>query len=144
VGGVSETFVSLEIEVPSQTRYLRLVGTIVEQIAREAIASNGDRGTLACHLNLVLTEAVANAIQHGVPSDSKNTIRIYLSLEDKDLCLRVYDGGQGFDLSAVPTPDFAELTERGRGIFFIRSFMDSVEYRKAERGNVLEMHKRLA
>jgi serine/threonine-protein kinase RsbW len=144
MGGVSETFVSLDIEVPSQTRYLRLVGNIAEQVAREVNASNGDRETLAYHLNLVLTEAVANAIQYGAPSDSKNTVRICLSIEDKDLCVRVYDHGQGFDLSTVPTPDFAELSERGRGIFFIRSLMDSVEYRKAECGNVLEMRKRLA
>jgi serine/threonine-protein kinase RsbW len=144
MGGVSETFVNLDIEVPSQTRYLRLVGNIAEQVAREVNASNGDRETLAYHLNLVLTEAVTNAIQYGARSDSKNTVRICLSIEDKDLCVRVYDHGQGFDLSTVPTPDFAELSERGRGIFFIRSLMDSVEYRKAECGNVLEMRKRLA
>jgi serine/threonine-protein kinase RsbW len=144
MGGVSETFFNLDIEVPSQTRYLRLVGNIAEQVAREVNASNGDRETLAYHLNLVLTEAVTNAIQYGARSDSKNTVRICLSIEDKDLCVRVYDHGQGFDLSTVPTPDFAELSERGRGIFFIRSLMDSVEYRKAECGNVLEMRKRLA
>jgi serine/threonine-protein kinase RsbW len=136
------------MEVPNQTRYLRLIGAIAEQIAKEVEASNGDRETLAYHLNLALTEAVTNAIQYGVPSNEKdamkNTVRICLSIEDKDLFARVYDHGQGFDLAAVPTPDFGELTERGRGIFFIRSLMDSVEYRKTECGNVLEMRKHLA
>ena len=53
----------------------------------------------------------------------------------------MYDYGQGFDFEAVPIPDIDELSERGRGIFFIRSLMDHVEYRKTESGNVLEMKK---
>ena len=144
MGGASETILSLDIEVPNQTRYLRLIGNMAEQIGKELDAADGDRDTLAYHLNLVLTEAVANAIQHGSPSDPKNTVRICISIEDKNLCVRVHDHGQGFNLEAVPTPDFADLEEHGRGIFFIRSLMDSVEYRKTESGNVLEMRKRLA
>ncbi|MBM3624691.1 MAG: ATP-binding protein, partial [Alphaproteobacteria bacterium] len=58
--------------------------------------------------------------------------------------VRVFDHGGGFDLAAVPTPDLDELRERGRGIFFIRSVMDSVQYRKTESGNVLEMRKKIA
>jgi serine/threonine-protein kinase RsbW len=141
--GKSETILNFEIEVPNQTRYLRLVGNIAEQIAKELGGANGDRDTLAYHLNLVLTEAMANAIQYGSPSDPKQTVRICLSIENKDLCVRVYDHGQGFDLAAVSTPDFTELSEHGRGIFFIRSLMDSVDYRKTECGNVLEMRKKL-
>jgi serine/threonine-protein kinase RsbW len=144
MGGASETILSLDIEVPNQTRYLRLIGNMAEQIGKELDAADGDRDTLAYHLNLVLTEAVANAIQYGSPSDSKNTVRISISIEDKNLCVRVRDHGPGFNLEAVPTPDFADLEERGRGVFFIRSLMDSVEYRKTESGNVLEMRKRLA
>jgi hypothetical protein len=37
-----------------------------------------------------------------------------------------------------------ELRERGRGIFFIRSVMDSVQYHKTDSGNVLEMRKKIA
>jgi serine/threonine-protein kinase RsbW len=143
MGGASETILSLEIEVPNQTRYLRLIGNIAEQIAKDLDLANGDRDTLAYHLNLVLTEAVANAIQYGSPGDPKNTVRICICIEDKNLCVRVYDHGQGFNLGALPTPDFADLEEHGRGIFFIRSLMDSVEYRKTENGNVLEMRKKL-
>lgn len=142
--GGSETILNLDIVVPNQTRYLRLIGNIAEQIAKELDAANGDSNTLGYHLNLVLTEAVANAIQYGSPTDQKNTVRICISIDGKTLCVRVYDHGQGFDLEALPTPDSADLTEHGRGIFFIRSLMDSVEYRKTESGNVLEMRKKLA
>ncbi len=138
-----EPIVTLDLVVPNQTRYLGLVGGIAEQIARELAASNGNRENFAYHLNLVLTEAMANAIQYGCKKNEKDTVRICLSLEDKDLCVRVYDHGQGFDLSAVPSPDLDALSERGRGIFFIRTLMDTVEYRKTDSGNVLEMRKRL-
>ena len=139
-----ESILSLDIVVPNQTRYLRLVGNMAELVAKELDDAKGDRDTLAYHLNLVLTEAMTNAIQYNLSSGPNETVRICLSIEDKDLSVRVYDHGQGFDLGAVPTPDFTELNERGRGIFFIRSLMDSVEYRKLECGNVLEMKKKFA
>ena len=139
----SETIFNLDIMVPSQTRYLRLIGNIAEQVARDFNGEKSDREALAYHLNLVVTEAVTNAIQYGCANDRKDKIRIFLSIENGDLCVRVYDYGQGFDFEAVPAPDVDELSERGRGIFFIRSLMDHVEYRKTESGNVLEMKKRI-
>ncbi|MGD9543795.1 MAG: ATP-binding protein [Methylocystis sp.] len=139
-----ETIVNLDIVVPNQTRYLRLVGAIAEELARELEVEEDKRDTLAFHLNLALTEAVANAIQYSVAAHADDSIRICLSVEDAYLSVRVFDHGEGFDLAAVPTPDFDELRERGRGIFFIRSVMDSVQYHKTDSGNVLEMRKKIA
>ena len=87
---------------------------------------------------------MANAIQYGSSTDAKQSVRVCLSIDDKTLCVKVFDHGQGFDLKAVPTLDFADLDERGRGIFLIRSLMDLVEYRKTDNGNVLEMRKKFA
>lgn len=142
--GASDITMNVDIVVPTQTRYLRLIGNIAEQVAKELDAFTGDRDTLAYHLNLVLTEAMVNAIRYSSPSDAKKTVRVCIHIQDENLCVRVYDHGQGFDLEAVPTPNFEELNERGRGIFFIRALMDSVDYRKTECGNVLEMRKKLA
>lgn len=139
---MSQSIVNFDMVVPNQTRYLRLVGNIAEQIVKELDACDCDKDALAYHLNLVLTEAMANAIQYG-GGDAKETVRICLSIENEDLLVRVYDHGKGFDLESVPTPDFDELSEGGRGIFFIRSLMDSVEYHRTDSGNVLEMRKRL-
>jgi serine/threonine-protein kinase RsbW len=142
--GASENIVKVDILVPNQTRYLGLIGNIAEQIAKQLDTGNGDPDTLAYHLDLALTEAMANAIQYGSSTDAKQSVRVCVSIDDKTLCLKVFDHGQGFDLQAVPTPDFADLDERGRGIFLIRSLMDSVEYRKSDNGNVLEMRKKFA
>ena len=70
-------------------------------------------------------------------------VRIVISLHRDDLTIRVYDDGQGFDINAIPAPNFEELEDRGRGIFLIRSLMDSVCYRKNCKENILEMKKKL-
>ena len=135
--------IHVDIVVPNKKRYLSLIGNIAEEVARTLDNYGGDREALAYHLNLVLTEAMANAIEHSSPADTDQTVRVCIYIEQEDLCIRVYDHGEGFDLDLVPCPDPDELCERGRGIFLIRNLMDSVSYRKIEAGNVLEMHKRL-
>lgn len=138
-----ECGIHLEIVVPNHKRYLSLIGNIAEEVARALEDYTGDRESLAYHLNLVLTEAMVNAIEHSPPSEHRDTVRVCICIDDKDLCVRVYDHGQGFDLAAVPAPDFETLDERGRGIFLMRELMDGVAYRRTECGNVLEMYKKL-
>ncbi|MFA7059819.1 MAG: ATP-binding protein [Pedobacter sp.] len=138
--------IDIEITVPNQTRYLSLIGKIGENIALELDRSNGDREALANHLNLVLTEAMVNAIKHAKATDPDKGLHIRITISEKQLAIRVYDSGQGFDLKTVTNPDFESdpLAERGRGIFIIRSLMDSVKYKKTKCGNVLEMKKTLS
>lgn len=135
--------IEVDIKVPNKTRYLSLIGRIGEDIARELERYSGDKETLAYHLNLVLTEAMVNAIKHAGPKEPEKQVRIVISLHVNDLVIKVYDDGQGFDINAIPSPNFDELEDRGRGIFLIRSLMDSVCYRKNCQENVLEMKKRL-
>ncbi|KAA0895084.1 ATP-binding protein [Oryzomonas rubra] len=137
--------VDIEIVVPNQTRYLSMIGKIGENVVRELDRFKGDREALAHHLNVVLTEAMVNAIKHANAADPSKEILIRISVSDREICIKVYDSGQGFDLTSVPDPSFEadQLGEKGRGIFIIRSLMDSVEYKKADGGNVLEMKKSL-
>jgi serine/threonine-protein kinase RsbW len=136
--------VDIQISVPSQTRYLSLIGKIGENMARELEGFSGDREMLGHHINMVLTEALVNAIKHANVAEADNEVMIRINVHDKELVIRVYDNGQGFDLELVPRngcPD--PLNEQGRGIFIIRSLMDSVVYKKSNGGHVLEMKKAL-
>lgn len=135
--------IEVDIKVPNKTRYLSLIGKIGEDIARELEKFSGDKDTLAYHLNLVLTEAMVNAIKHAGPREPEKLVRIVITLHQDDLTIRVYDDGQGFDINSIPAPNFEELEDRGRGIFLIRTLMDSVCYRKSSRENILEMKKKL-
>ena len=134
--------IEVDIKVPNQTRYLSLIGKIGEDIAKELDRYTGDRETLAYHINLVLTEAMVNAIKYGA-TDLDKMVHIVINISESELAIRVYDNGQGFDINGIPAPDFETLEDRGRGIFLIRSLMDSVCYKKTADGNILEMVKRL-
>jgi serine/threonine-protein kinase RsbW len=135
--------IEIDIRVPNQTRYLSLIGKIGEDLARELDRYAGDKETLAYYINLVLTEAMINAIKHANAGDPEKTVHVSITILEDELTIKVYDEGQGFDINTVPPPNFDELEEGGRGIFIIRSIMDTVYYRKVNGGNVLEMCKSL-
>ncbi|MFZ2452182.1 MAG: ATP-binding protein [Methylobacter sp.] len=140
---MSPAILQVDVIIPTQTRYLDLIGSIGERIAKELDSYSGDREALAYHLNLVLTEATANAIKHAQDNEAKNTVRICIHIEDRQLTIKVYDHGQGFNLEAVAKPDFDHPKENGMGLFFIRTLMDSVTYTQQADGNVLEIIKYL-
>jgi len=135
--------IQIDVIIPTQTKYLDLIGSIGERIAKELDHYTGDREALAYHLNLVLTEATANAIKHTAQTAPQDTVRILIHIEENELNIKVYDHGQGFDLETVPIPDFEHPKESGMGLFLIKTLMDSVTYSKQSDCNVLEIIKYL-
>lgn len=135
--------IQVDVIIPTQTKYLNLIGSIGEHIAKELEDFSGDREALAYHLNLVLTEATANAIRHATDNDPKDSVRITIYITENELNIKVYDHGQGFDLEMVPIPDFDHPKEGGMGLFLIRTLMDSVRYTRQENCNILEIVKYL-
>lgn len=132
----------LDIKVPNQTLYLGLIGKIGEDIAYTLKNFKHNRDELAYHINLVLTEAMANAIKHANKNDPTKDVHITINVSEHNLCIKVYDQGQGFDISKKNTlvaPDPQD--DHGRGIFLINALMDSVTYQQCNTGHVLEMNK---
>lgn len=136
--------IELDIKVPNQTRYLSLIGRIGEDIAKEIDRFSGDREILAYQINLVLTEAMTNAIKYGNTESREETVHIQINIVENLLFIRIFDYGQGFDINEIPSPDFDLLEDRGRGIFLIKAMMDSVRYVRNTGENVLIMVKQLA
>ncbi|MDD2853686.1 MAG: ATP-binding protein [Desulfuromonadaceae bacterium] len=137
--------ITIEITMPATTCHLRLIGRISEILAEEIGNRDADRAALCELLSVVLTEGVVNVIKHACLSDLNNEIRIRISCSRGILIIMIYDNGIGFDLDAIPDPTFITpaLTDKGRGIFILRSLMDMVSYRHANGSNVLEMTKKL-
>jgi len=135
--------INVDIRVPNELQYVALIGSIGEDIARNLAEFRGDRNALASQLNLVLTEASANAMEHADVGAPEKFVRVCIRIKNDCLEAKVYDTGQGFDINRVPQPDFDHPTERGRGIFFIKTLMDTVTYRHVGTGNVLRMVKYL-
>jgi serine/threonine-protein kinase RsbW len=133
--------VEFNIKVPSQTRYLALIGQIGESLAFSLNNYQGNRRELAYHLNLCLTEGLTNAICHGNNSDPEKDVHINISASDDDLVIRIYDQGPGFDITARRKTKAHPCDEGGRGINIILKLMDKVKYLKENGVNVLEMTK---
>ncbi|MGZ8152713.1 MAG: ATP-binding protein [Methylovulum sp.] len=143
---MSTSVIQVDVIIPTQTKYLDLIGSIGEHIAQKIDDFSGDKEALAYHLNLVLTEATVNAIKHANDhraTPGRDTVRIVIHIEDAELNIKVYDHGQGFDLEAVPLPDFEHPKEGGMGLYLIKKLMDSVTYTKYGDCNVLEIIKYL-
>lgn len=141
---MKKTQIELQIKVPNQTRYLSLIGRISEELAKQLQNYNGDREALANHINVVLTEALVNAIRHANANNPDEEVEIRITVTDEELLLQVFDHGRGFNLENISsTPEDAqhELEDHGRGLYIMRSLMDSVVYHPVEGGNVLEMRK---
>lgn len=134
----------VDVIIPTQTKYLHLIGSIGEHIGNDLENFSGDKEALAYHLNLVLTEATSNAIKHSNSDDPKDTVRINIDIQGQELIIKVYDHGQGFDLENVPEPDLDHPKEGGMGLFFIKTLMDSVTYKKLGKNNILEIRKTLS
>ena len=83
-----------------------------------------------------LREALANAVRHGNKQDPSRKVRVRYLIENRRVEIHIEDEGDGFDLDAVPDPTQAEnlLRPNGRGIFYMRQFMNRVEFSRAASG----------
>ena len=99
-------------------------------------------------LNVVLDEAVSNAINHGYVAGVRGEIAVRLRRGADRVEVEVEDDGRPFDPLRAPPPDLSLPLERrpigGLGIHLIRNLMDEVSYARQGGRNVLKMAKRLA
>jgi serine/threonine-protein kinase RsbW len=100
----------------------------------------------AHYMSVAVRESIVNAIKHGNQQDESKRVRVAFVLQANALEVVVEDEGAGFDPGAVPNPVAQEnlLKADGRGIFFMRSFMDEVAYSFPQgRGTIVKMVKRI-
>ncbi len=92
---------------------------------------------------LSLTEAVANAIVHGNKSDPTKRVFVKATTRPERLTIQVSDEGSGFNPQTLEDHTRKEHLFKfgGRGIFFIRRFMDEVRFNPS--GNQITMVKYL-
>jgi serine/threonine-protein kinase RsbW len=98
------------------------------------------------YMSVAVRESVVNAIKHGNQQDEAKRVHIQITLHDRAIEVEVKDQGAGFDIAGVPDPLAPEnlLKAYGRGIFFMRQFMDEVTHSFPPRGGtVVRMLKRV-
>lgn len=132
----------VHLEIGSRLENVELV-----EIAVESALSQLDVDEDSSHwIGIAVREAVSNAIQHGNELDPDKLVEIDFSVENGEIVVRVRDQGLGFDPDKVPNPLKVDnlLRPDGRGLLFMKKFMDSMEYSfDPARGTELTMKKKV-
>jgi len=126
--------VAREISIPADLDQLSDAREFAAGIAREHGMSEDE----VYGVRLAMSEAVANAIQHGSTAAS-DVVAISADLEGDSLAFYVRDTG-----SFRPRlPPQGDLPERGRGLEFMGAVMDEVDLRASSEGTVLRIAKKV-
>ena len=117
---------TVKLDIASRFDMLEMVQTVLTHLS--GLAGFDEEATH--YMSVAVRESVVNAIKHGNRSEEARRVTIAFTLVPGSLEVSVHDEGRGFDPDTVPNPTTAEnlLKVDGRGIFFMRSFMDDVSY----------------
>ena len=89
---------------------------------------------------LLVREALTNAVVHGCNNDPVKQVRCHLRLKGGRLVIAVGDDGDGFDWRAAWARQATAPDCSGRGIEILRKYANRVRYN--DRGNAVSIIKR--
>ena len=136
------TEVTTELVLPSRIESIDRAATA----AAEFLNQLGLGDEIAFGVDMAVREAVTNAVIHGNKQDETKDVFVTFSSAATHLEFRIRDIGHGFDPDKVadPTDPANLLKASGRGILFMRTFMDEVEWLTHDEGGTLvRMTKRI-
>jgi serine/threonine-protein kinase RsbW len=127
----------LAVALPHERRSV----PIARHIIRAAMADLGVSSSCVYDIEVALSEACTNVVQHA---GIKDKYEVRLNVDDDRCVLRVVDVGESPDRLLIPsTPPGAEL-EHGRGLLLMRTLVDTVGFDSfPEQGTVVSLEKQL-
>jgi serine/threonine-protein kinase RsbW len=136
----------IRLETHSSFEVLDLVQLLSDRLS--ALAGLDEDAT---HwVSVAVRESVINAIKHGNREHPDKRVTVEFALVPRDaprqFLISIADEGDGFDPVEVADPLAPEnmMKSSGRGIFFMRSFMDDLRIeRRPTGGMVVRMVKKL-
>ena len=131
----------VELSIASQLEFIELVTALTDNVTKMV----GFDDEANYWINMAVRESVANAVEHGNKYDPNKTVDVRFTIGVDALRVTIRDHGEGFDPASLPDPLDPEnlLNPAGRGILYMRSFMDAVDYdRHPEGGMLVSMTKR--
>lgn len=133
----------VQITISSRFENIELVQVIAEHLCETyGLDEDGSHW-----VGMAVREAVANAIKHGNKLDSRKKVFATFDLANETLEIEITDQGNGFNPTEVKDPLNPQnlMKTSGRGIFYMKTFMDEVDYSFGPSGQTsLTMRKRLS
>ena len=129
---------AVELIVPSDPKYMKLVRGLVAAAAQVVGFERGDVNQLC----LAVDEACTNVIRHAYGGDHKQKIEVHLAMHPDRLEVKLRDYGRQADPAEIKARDLTDIRPGGLGVHFIREIMDDVVYdTNREVGTELRMTK---
>lgn len=132
----------ISVRMPSRLELLALLDGVTNSVC-DRLRVDGDVASL---ISMSVIEAGTNAIQHGHKRDATRPVDIDFRLFSDRIEVSVRDSGPGFELGDIngdaTSPEHL-FDARGRGIFIMRSCMDTVDFEFSESGTICHLMKRL-
>ena len=114
---------------------------VVRRVLKSALDALGIVPEVVHDIELALTEACTNVLDHSVDADE---YEVSAGIDGSLCVIEVVDRGEGFDSGSKGHALAAGDAEEGRGIQLMRSLVDSLEFEVRPRvGNVVRMEKQL-
>jgi serine/threonine-protein kinase RsbW len=138
-----EADTQVHLVIGSQIENVELVQIVLEESLRKLQVDDDTSHAIG----ISVREAVANAIKHGNRLDPGKSVEVDFGVEHGVVVITVSDEGEGFEPEKVRDPRSPDnlLRPNGRGILFMNSYMDEIEYGfRAEGGTVVTLRKRLS
>lgn len=124
-----------QLELPSRIESVEEAAVAADEFAKSC--GFGDEISFA--VDLAVRESVANAVKHGNKFDESKMVQMTMADGPEGFEITVRDFGSGFSMEDIADPTDPEnlLKTNGRGILFMRSFMDEVEWENPADGGLL-------
>lgn len=126
---------TIALRINSSFKFTELVASVTDNITQ--IVGFGEEE--AHWISLSVRESVINAIKHGNKLDSNKAVDVTFLISEESITISVRDYGEGFDPLHIPDPldPTNLLNPSGRGIFYMRTFMDEVDFSSHPQGGTI-------
>ena len=124
-----------ELTFPSRIDSIAEAAAAAAEVARRA--GFGDEALFG--IDMAVRESVTNAVLHGNREDESKPVEVGFRNSAAGLRITVRDRGEGFDPTGVADPTDPQniLKASGRGILFMRTFMDDVRWERHPQGGMV-------
>jgi anti-sigma regulatory factor (Ser/Thr protein kinase) len=122
------------LDVQSHTKNLALIRNEVEDVASKCGFSDAD----IYQMKVAVSEAAANAIEHGSPLGEKNQVHLQIECSPGRISIEVID--EGVFKARLPVTN-GRPSHRGRGIFLMTALMDEVNITEGQEGTIVRLVK---
>ena len=127
----------VRLDVETRIEWVEVLLGVFERHCQQ----RGFDGDATHWMGAALREAVTNGMRHGNRMDPAKRRRVRIETRRPEagrpaVRIQVEDEGEGFDCSAIPDPLRGDnlLKGSGRGIYFMRQFMDCVTWTRTPAG----------